>query len=51
MRSGLKESRSGGVHRDRTVWFSVSASGRRADLSQKGCDRLVVTDPDVAKAG
>jgi hypothetical protein len=31
--SGLKTSRSAGVNRDRTVRFSVSVSGRRADLS------------------
>jgi hypothetical protein len=40
----LKESRSGEVNRDRTVWFIVSASGRTADLSWGGFDRLVV-DP------
>jgi hypothetical protein len=39
----LQKLRSGGVNRDRTIWFSVSASGRRADLSSGGCDRLVVT--------
>jgi hypothetical protein len=40
--AGLKESRSGEVNRDRTVWFIVSASGRTADLSWGGFDRLVV---------
>ena len=40
--AGLKELRSGGVNRDRTIRFSVTASGRRADLLQKGFDRLVV---------
>jgi hypothetical protein len=39
----LKDSRSGGVNRDRTIRFSVSASGRTADLLWGGFDRLVVT--------
>ena len=48
--AGLKESRSGGVNRDRTVWFSVAASGRTADLSWAGFDRLVV-DPRLPLVG
>jgi hypothetical protein len=39
----LKNLRSGGVNRDRTIRFSVSATGRRADMSWGGLDRLVVT--------
>ena len=41
--SVLKNLRSGEVNTDRTGRFSVSASGRTADLSWGGFDRLVVT--------
>jgi hypothetical protein len=44
--AGLKNLRSGGVNRDRTVRFGVSASGRTADLSLGRLDRLVV-DPEL----
>ena len=52
-RAGLKDSRSGGVNRGRTIRFSVSASGRTADLPWGGFDRQVVTPrlADVCELG
>jgi hypothetical protein len=40
---GSKERRSGGVSWDRTVRFSMSATGHTADLLWGRLDRLVVT--------
>jgi hypothetical protein len=39
---GSKDVRSGGVNRDRSVRFSLSAAGGTADLSWRGFDGLVV---------